>query len=179
MILTTMNKDELITERLLLRKLKKDDVESIFYNWASDPEVSRYVTWPTHDNIEQTQQILDFWLKEYENPKTIRYGIVLKETGELIGAIDVVDYVDDNPEIGYCLSRKHWNKGYMSEACSALVEHLFAIGYQTIVIEADEDNIGSNRVITKCGFEFTHKETKQCSAFKPDVITVNWYKKSK
>ena len=168
--------DELSTERLVLRKLVIDDVNSIFNNWANDPEVTKYMTWKAHKSIEETKQILDIWLKEYKNPKTIRYGIVLKENNELIGAIDVVDYIDNNPEIGYCLSRKYWNKGYMTEACKAVVEYLFAIGYKTILIEADERNIGSNRVIEKVGFKYTNKETKPCSSFKPDIITVNWYK---
>ena len=168
--------DELSTERLVLRKLVIDDVNSIFNNWANDPEVTKYMTWKAHKSIEETKQILDIWLNEYKEPKTIRYGIVLKENNELIGAIDVVDYIDNNPEIGYCLSRKYWNKGYMTEACKAVVEYLFAIGYKTLLIEADERNIGSNRVIEKVGFKYTNKETKPCSSFKPDIITVNWYK---
>ena len=168
--------DELSTERLVLRKLVIGDANSIFNNWANDPEVTKYMTWKAHKSIEETKQILDIWLNEYKEPKTIRYGIVLKENNELIGAIDVVGYVDNNPEIGYCLSRKYWNKGYMTEACEAVVEYLFAIGYKTILIEADERNIGSNRVIEKVGFKYTNKETKPCSSFKPDIITVNWYK---
>ena len=174
-----MDRNELLTERLILRKLRKEDAEPMFENWASDPEVTKYVTWSTHESVEQTKQIVDIWVKEYENPKTIRYGIVLKDNNELIGAIDVVGYIDGNPEIGYCLSRKYWNKGYMTEACSALVDYLLSIGYKTIVIEADVDNIGSNRVIEKCGFEFTHQETRQCSSLKPKTITVNWYKISR
>lgn len=168
--------DELSTERLVLRKLVIGDANSIFNNWANDPEVTKYMTWNAHKSVEDTKQILDIWLNEYKEPKTIRYGIVLKENNELIGAIDVVDYIDNNPEIGYCLSRKYWNKGYMTEACKAVVEYLFAVGYKTILIEADERNIGSNRVIDKVGFKFANKETKPCSSFKPDIITVNWYK---
>ena len=166
----------LSTKRLILRRLTNEDANSIYNNWANDPEVTKYMTWNAHKSIEDTKQILAIWLKEYEEPKNIRYGIVLKENNELIGAIDVVGYVHNNPKIGYCLSRKYWNKGYMTEACEALVEYLFAIGYKTILIEADERNIGSNRVIEKVGFKFTNKETKPCSSFKPDVITVNWYK---
>lgn len=64
----------------------------------------------------------------------------------------------------------------MTEACKALVDYLFAIGYKTILIEADERNIGSIRVIEKVGFKFTHKETKMCSAFKSEIITTNWYR---
>ena len=170
---------ELSTERLILRKLVIDDANSIFNNWANDPEVTKYMTWNAHKSIEDTKQILDTWLKEYKEPKTIRYGIVLKENNELIGAIDVVGYIDNNPVIGYCLSKKHWNHGYMTEACKAVVDYLFAIGYKTVLIEADEGNIGSNRVIEKAGFIFTHKETKKCSAFKPEIITTNWYRRDK
>jgi RimJ/RimL family protein N-acetyltransferase len=68
--------DELISERLILRKIVREDVTSIFNNWASDPEVTKFLTWLPHDTIEKTNQIMDFWMKEYEDPKTIRYGIV-------------------------------------------------------------------------------------------------------
>ena len=167
---------ELLTERLILRKLKNDDVNSVFYNWANDSEVTKYMTWNAHKSIEDTKQIMNIWLKEYEEPKTIRYGITLKENRELIGAIDVIGYIENNPVIGYCLSRNYWNQGYMTEACRAVVDYLLAIGYNTIFIEADERNVGSNRVIEKVGFKFTHKETKKCSAIKPAIITTNWYR---
>ena len=170
---------ELTTNRLILRTIKKEDTQAVFNNWASDPEVTKYLTWPTHKSIKDTERVMDRWLKENDDPKTIRYGIALKDSGELIGMIDVVSYIDNNPAIGYCLSRKYWNKGFMTEACNAFMEYLFAIGYQTILIEADENNIGSNKVIQKCGFEFTHKETKPCSSFKPEIITTNWYRKNK
>ena len=42
---------EIETKRLFLRKLRKDDAESIFRNWASDSEVAKYVTWSAHKDI--------------------------------------------------------------------------------------------------------------------------------
>ena len=171
-----LNLGILSTERLILRKLTNEDANSIYNNWANDSEVTKYLTWNAHKSIDDTKQILAIWLKEYKEPKTIRYGIVLKENKELIGAIDVVGYIDNNPVIGYCLSRKYWNQGYMTEACKALVDYLLAIGYKSILIEADERNVGSNRVIEKVGFNFTHKETKKRSNIKPEIITTNWYR---
>ena len=174
-----MQKPIIETKRLILRKLQKGDAFEIFNNWANDDEVTKYVTWNTHKDISVTEQILDYWLKEYDNPKTIRYGITIKETGELVGSIDVVHYIDNiKPEVGYCLSRKCWNKGYMTEVCNAFVDYLFSLGYQEVVIEADVNNIASNKVIQKCGFIFTHQETREISSFKPGVVTVNWYKKT-
>lgn len=164
------------TDRLLLRKFNVNDAKSMYENWTSDEEVTKYLTWNAHTSVEQTKHILNIWIKEYEKPNTYRYAIVLKETNELIGSIDVVGYVDGCPEIGYCLSRKHWNNGYMSEAIKAFINFLFDKNFNKIVIEANVNNIASNKVITKCGFKFTHIEEKEhCSIFKLEPVVVNWY----
>ena len=173
-------KDTIITERIILRKPKMEDAIFVFNNWASDPEVAKYVTWNAHKTIEESKAIVAYWLEQEKDPNTIRFMITLKETGEPIGAIDVVGYIDDVPEVGYCLSRKYWNKGIMTEICSEFVRYLFSLGYKKVLIEADERNIGSNRVIEKCGFNFIYKEHKEhASAFKSEPITVNWYEISK
>lgn len=170
---------EFDSKRLHFRRIQPEDSKRIFECWASDDEVTRYVTWPTHQNAETTAYVVDMWIKEYDDPACYRYGIELKETGELIGMIDVVGYIDGNPEIGYVLGRAYWSSGYMTEALQALTQYLFSEGFDTAVIEADERNIGSNSVIRKKDFVFTHKETRPCSSFKPELVTVNWYKKNR
>ena len=85
------------TKRLLLRPLKQSDAIDIFENWASDEDFPKYMTQSAHKNIEETKKIVDMWIKEYEDPKTIRFMIVLKSTNEVIGQIDVVKIVDDIP----------------------------------------------------------------------------------
>ena len=174
------NKPLLITERLTLRKPKIEDIEPMFTNWASDPEVTKYLTWLPHESTEITKIIVNRWLEEEKDPKTVRYIITLKGSDEPLGSIDVVDYVDGVPEIGYCISRKVWNKGYMTEACMAFIEYLFDLGHNKVIIEAQVENIASNRVIEKCGFKFTHTEHKeQNSSLKPWPIDVNWYEITK
>ena len=85
---------------------------------------------------------------------------------------------NDSCDIGYVLSRKYWNKGIMTEVCKAYVNYLFENGFNEIFIRAVDKNIGSNRVIEKCGFTFTHKEVGPLSRFKPDeIVTCNCYKK--
>ena len=54
------------TERLILRRLEEADAEAIYRNWASDPEVTRFLTWPTHTDINVTKYVLDTWLPLYE-----------------------------------------------------------------------------------------------------------------
>lgn len=166
----------LVTDKCILRKVKKEDAEPMFRNWASDPEVTKFLTWPSHENIEVTKRVVDNWLKEEKDPKTIRFIITLKDSDEPIGSIDVVRYIDDSPEIGYCLSRKYWNKGLMTEACKAFSKYLFDIGFKKVLIKAMVENIGSNRVIEKCGFKFTHQEHLEYqSSFKPNPVTLNCY----
>ena len=173
-------KDKLLTERLVLRKLRKDDAEPMFRNWDNDPEVAKYTLWVAHENVEVTKQLVDRWLEEEKDDKIVRFVITLKDSDEPIGSIDTVNFHNGLPEVGFCLSRKHWNKGYMSEACTAFVDYLFELGYPKVLIRADVRNIGSNRVIQKCGGRFTHQEfIEHRSSVRPESVTVNWYELSK
>ena len=166
-------KESIKTERLLLRKLQKDDAEAIF-QWTSDPEVCRYLTWNAHKSIEVTKTILDQWVKEYENPDCYRYGIVLKEENKLIGMIDVYGYHRGNPVIGYVLNRHYWGKGYMTEAFGAFKEELLE-RFKTLIIRACKDNVGSNRVIEKNGFRKIGTE-KQDLKRNGVLVEVNEYR---
>ena len=173
-------KERLVTDRLVLRKLKESDAEPMFRNWDNDPEVAKYTLWVAHENVEVTKRLVKEWLEEYNNPKVERFVITLKDDDEPIGAIDIVNFHDNIPEVGYCLSRKEWGKGYMTEACKAFTNYLFELGYLKILIRADIRNIGSNKVIEKCGFKFTHQEfIEHRSEVRPESVTVNWYELNK
>ena len=59
---------ELETERLRLRPFREDDAEAMFYGWANDPEVTKYLTWDVHESIDVTRYVLKMWVDEYEQP---------------------------------------------------------------------------------------------------------------
>ncbi len=165
------------TNRLILRKYRLDDAEMMFKNWASDPEVTKFLTWEPHNNVEVTRQIISMWVEEDNKGTAHRFVIVPKDIKEPIGAIDVVSYIEGQPVVGYCLSRKYWNQGYMTEAFAAFIKYLFNLGYNKIHIAAHIDNIGSNRVIQKCGFTLTHQEKRE--EFKGETALINWYERNK
>lgn len=142
------------TKRLKLRYIRHDDAQRIFDCWACDPKVAKFLTWNPHESVDVTKQIVDMWVKEYEASDCYRYGIELKEESALIDMIDVIGYHHGNPVIGYCSGQKYWNHGYMTEAFLTVINELFSDGYETIVIEAVNENIGSIRVIEKAGFHF-------------------------
>ncbi len=171
---------ELETERLLLRKVRVDDAEPLFYNITSSDAVTRYLTWHTHRSISDTVAYVDFCLEDYKNLRCYRWAIELKETGDVIGMIDVVGFNEGEPEIGYMLAEKEWGCGYMTEALTAVLRYLmFEEGFKTVFARADNENIGSNRVLEKCGFHFVSQAEEPVSQSKPEIATVNKYRINK
>ena len=47
------------TERLLLRRFSKNDAGAMYRNWASDPEVTKYLTWPAHTSVNVSRAVLE------------------------------------------------------------------------------------------------------------------------
>lgn len=147
----------LVTERLVLRKFKIDDAQNMFDNWASNPNVTKYLTWPPHDNVETTKLIINEWVKGYSAENFYQWAIEVKEIGEPIGSISVVRINEavNEVEIGYCIGEKYWRKGYTSEAFKKVIEFLFdEVGANRICAKHDTDNPNSGRVMVKCGLEY-------------------------
>lgn len=143
------------TKRLLLRPWEVSDAQAMFDNWANDPEVTKHLTWTPHKDVSVTKAKLEEWVSRYDQPERIKFAIVLKEENKLIGDIGVVGYLEDGmPVIGYASSRAYWGHGYMTEACMKVLELLKSLGHKVARIDAEIDNIGSNRVIQKCGGVF-------------------------
>lgn len=57
---------QLETERLILRRFTIDDAPAMYKNWASDPEVTKFMTWPTHKDVGVSKWVLDSWIPSYE-----------------------------------------------------------------------------------------------------------------
>ena len=168
---------ELETSRLILRHITKEDTQRIYECWASDEDVARFLTWYAHESVDQTKEYVSFILKEYNRHDCYRWGIALKSSGELIGMIDVVGYHNGAPVVGYCSGKAYWGNGYMTEALSAVVKELFANGFDTIVIEAVDENIASNKVILKNGFKLVATRIEALSPNKADrIVTINSYR---
>lgn len=148
---------ELSTERLILRRYTVEDAESMYNNWASDDEVTKYLTWPTHTSVEVTKTVLAAWIKQYKKHDYYHWGIVLKETDELIGDIAVVRINEKTKTamLGYCMGSKWWGRGIMPEAGKTVVKYLFEeIGCNRIEAAYDKNNPKSGRVMQKIGMQY-------------------------
>ena len=154
-----MNKtgtQQLETHRLILRRFRAEDAEDMFRNWASDPEVTRYLTWPAHGSVEITRMVLADWISRYDDGSFFNWAIVLKETGEVIGNIAAVSVIGplESAELGYCLGRAFWGRGIMPEALRAVNAWLFeTAGLRRVIAHHDVNNPGSGRVMAKAGMK--------------------------
>ena len=144
------------TKRLLLRKFKVEDAEEMFENWAKDSENVIFLEWNAHKDAYETKSILQKWSDEYKSSKTYNWCITIKDTKEIIGSITVVKFFEDIEcaEIGYVISKNHWNKGIMTEALGEVIKYLFCkVGVNRIQLKHDLDNIASGKVMIKNGLK--------------------------
>ena len=143
------------TERLKFRKLSMRDAGDVF-EYASVPEVTLYVSWTPHRTIADTKSFLKHVLFQYEKGIPASWGLVLKENDKLIGTGGYLwcSTEHSKAEIGYVISDKYWNKGYMTEALKKILQ----FGFETMSLERIEarcfvENTASERVMQKCGMK--------------------------
>ena len=125
------------TERLILRRYVMEDAAAVYKNWASDDEVTKYLTWPTHKS---------------------HWTIALKDNGEdPVGDIAVVNMNESISmmHIGYCIGKAWWHRGITSEALKAVMDFLFdVVGANRIEARHDPRNPNSGGVMKKCGMKY-------------------------
>jgi RimJ/RimL family protein N-acetyltransferase len=143
------------TERLLLRPLRTEDAQAVCSGIA-DWEVMRWLSQPPWPYA--LQDATDFIRSCAEgDPSKTTFAITLEDLP--IGVIDVRvkpagrSQRGAGPNLGYWLGQPYWGRGYMTEAASTLVAHVFArdVG-DTIYSGAFADNAASLRVQEKLGF---------------------------
>jgi len=144
------------TPRLILRQARMEDAEPMFYNWANDKEVTKYLTWPPHSNIEVTQKVLESWVESYEKEDYYQWMIVLKKINEPIGSIMVSTFGRaQSAHVGYCIGKNWWHQGIMSETLLAVMDFLFnEVGYHRVEAMHDSNNPNSGKVMAKCGMKY-------------------------
>ena len=82
-MLTHKGTQTIETPRLILRRAAREDAEPMFRNWATDPEVTKYLTWPPHASPKNTKKVLESWVENYEKKDYYQWAMVYE--GILIG----------------------------------------------------------------------------------------------
>ncbi len=144
---------ELETDRLILRPLTSADYSAIS-NIASDEDIVKYMVWGDY-NEEETIRYLEKCEADWKTAPQMNYefGIVLKETGALIGACWL--HLENNRrcgELGWVLHRDWWRQGLMTQAAGALFRFCFEdLRLHRVYAHARVENHGSYKLMEKYG----------------------------
>jgi ribosomal-protein-alanine N-acetyltransferase len=151
------------TDRLLLRRLTLEDVDD-YYAFASDPLVTLHTIWMSHKSIEDSLIYLRAVIQKYEMRESFHWGIILKETNQVIGRSGLIhcDTPHQKAEIGFGLSSRYWGQGIITEANQAILQYAFEqLEINRIEGRCNRDNLASAKSMEKLGMAFEGMLRKQ------------------
>ena len=145
----------LTTPRLALVEIQQQHLADIF-NIFSDTRVTQYYNIVTLQVLEDAQPFIDWFTLKFADKKGLRWGITLKGEDQIVGTIGINNFTwGQKGLIGYDLRYDSWNKGYMTEAITAVTQFGFeAFGLNRIEAEVMPGNAGSEKTLLKSGFTF-------------------------
>jgi RimJ/RimL family protein N-acetyltransferase len=144
--------EHLETERLLLRRPRASDAASIFARYASDAEVTRYLSWPRHTALEDTQVFLGFSDTEWRQWGCGPYIAFTRDDQQLVGSTGLAFETPDVASTGYLLSRDAWGHGFATEILMAMTRLAGRLGVARLYAVCHPDNLASQHVLEKCGY---------------------------
>lgn len=171
------------TARLELVEIGLQHKEEIYQIWSRD-EVMQYYGSDTFTDAEQATGIIRSFGEGFASGQAIRWGIVLKESGKLVGTIGIHNWNKraERAEIGYELHPDHWRKGLAKEAVHAVLDHSFnELGINRIGALVFPENKVSRGMLQKMGFlkegllrAYLHQGGRSYDSFMFSLLKTEW-----
>lgn len=143
------------SERLRLRPLVAEDVEPI-HELFSDPVAMGFSLTGLRDRA-QSAEWLELALRRAEETGLGFRAVTLLTDGSYLGHAGLLPQEVDGVaelEIAYWFLRKHWGRGYATEAACALRDHaLFAMKRRRLVSLIAQSNAPSKAVAQRIGMQ--------------------------
>ena len=138
------------TERLLLRRVEKNDWKAIQKIWKNEAK-SPYAQ---YDNIKELDDIsvskrIERWGQEANRDEHIFFAVCLNR--DIIGYISA-NRCDNAYEIGYCFHSDYHGKGYAKESMLSVISYLQNIGVSRLIAGTAIKNIPSIKLLNALGF---------------------------
>ena len=130
---------------VLLRDVTTSDLP-IFFDHQRDPEANWMAAFTSKDPANW-DAFMVHWTKILADETTTIQTILFD--GQVAGSVFCYIDEDEQPEVSYWIGKPYWGKGIATRALSAFLEHLRT---RPLYARAAKDNIGSLRVLEKCGF---------------------------
>ena len=139
--------------RLHMRAPEMVDAAAVLA-YAGDAAVTRFMEWPTHVDIDDTEDFIDAVQGGWDDGDDYCYLLTLADSGHIVGAASL-QFDAHGASLGYIVAAEHWGQGIASEAAAALVD----AAWQTddlyrVWATVDIDNAASARVLVKIGLTY-------------------------
>lgn len=141
------------TERLILSPLKESDIPLIteYLQEKIISDNTSHIPYPYSESDART------WLKMSDGALTAKTGYtfaIREKEGKIIGAIGLHDRGDDKAELGYWIAVPFWNKGYATEAASAILNFgIKELKFHKIYATHFIHNPASGKIMEKIGMQ--------------------------
>ena len=136
-----------MTDDVQLREVQQDDLPILFEH-QREPEANLMAAFPARDRDD----FMAHWTRILANPTGTARTIVAD--GTVAG--NVVCWEESGRrEVGYWIGREHWGRGIATRALAAFLEEE---PVRPLYAHVAVHNLGSIRVLEKCGFVLDHRE---------------------
>ena len=138
--------NSLSIQDLFLRDVVEDDL-SLFFEFQLDPGANYMAAFIARDPTDR-EAFTAHWNKILAEPTNIIRTILWD--GQVVGSVSSYEE-SGKPEVTYWIGRAHWGKGIATRALTAFLAQ--ANTTRPIYARVAKDNLGSRRVLEKCGFQ--------------------------
>lgn len=144
------------SDRLYIRYLSMADFD-FYYTLQSDPDTMRYIRPPELDAEVVRTRIVTLLHYAEDHPGLGSMIACWSDTAEPVATCVLrhVDYQPENDlELGYVIAPDFRGRGLATEIARALAAYAFErFDVPQVVAVTDPDNLPSQKVLLKCGFE--------------------------
>ena len=134
-----------MSNELLLRNVVNDDLP-LFFEYQLDPEANSMAAFTAKDPTNQAA-FMAHWRRILADETTINQTILFD--GQVAGSVSSYEE-EGKPEVTYWLGKEYWGKGIATWALKEFLAHHNPT--RPIYARVAKDNLGSRRVLEKCGF---------------------------
>lgn len=167
----------MVSDRLEYRNMSEIDLSEL-HSCLSDPKVNKPIYWLNtpfrkedaklllNKAISQQKAKTDFWLTARQ-----------QSDGNYVGNINIHKRQNKEAEVGYWVAKKFWKKGYATEMVNYAVSSALRMDdINYLIATTSLDNIGSQAVLSKNGFQF--EKTISSTSLKGSKRVSKLYRKS-
>lgn len=149
------------TERLQLRRPRAGDAAAIFAGYSADPEVTRYLGWPRHRSITDTDSFLVYAGQKWDRDQVGPYLVFDRIDSTLLGGTGLELEDPETAMTGYVIARSAWGRGFATEALQCMLRVGAGLALKRVQALCHPDHAASIRVLEKCGFELAGNPRQQ------------------